>query len=85
MRNVTEMSSGKLKHVSHFDSKADVEQYIRDSGLPCTFVLPGYYMSNFEKFLRKSDNGVYTVALPIPSSAEFPLLDTKEDIGELLT
>ncbi|USW46744.1 Putative NmrA-like domain, NAD(P)-binding domain superfamily [Septoria linicola] len=38
--NVSNESHGRLVYVSHFDGKARVEQYIRDSGLAATFVLP---------------------------------------------
>ncbi|OAA75566.1 NAD(P)-binding domain protein [Akanthomyces lecanii RCEF 1005] len=45
--HVTDESKGRLTHVPHFDSKANIEKYIRASGLDCTFFLPGYYMSLF--------------------------------------
>ena len=82
--HVRETTNGRLKHVLHFDMKADVERYIRSTGLPSTFVLPGYFMSNFTalQMLKKGDDGVYTLAYPVNSKAEFPLLDTAPDIGE---
>ena len=80
--NVTEISGGRLSEVPHFDAKADVEKYIRDSGIPCTFVLPGYFMSNFGGFLKKGDDGVFTLALPIgEETGKFPLIDIVEDYG----
>ncbi|KAL4936019.1 NmrA-like domain-containing protein, partial [Aspergillus oleicola] len=45
--NVTETSGGRLKDVPHFDQKAQVEAYIRSLGLNASFVLPGYFMSNY--------------------------------------
>jgi len=82
--SVTETSGGRLKHVPHFDLKAQVEQYIRASGVPCTFVLPGYFMSNFTELqmFRKGDDGVYTLTFPLGTESKFPLIDIAEDMGE---
>ncbi|KAL1983173.1 hypothetical protein VTN96DRAFT_423 [Rasamsonia emersonii] len=73
-------------HVSHFDQKAQVEQYIRATGVPCTFVLPGYYMENYIRFgmLRRDDEGVYTLVYPVGKEAKFPLLDGAEDMGKFV-
>jgi uncharacterized protein YbjT (DUF2867 family) len=79
--NVTKTSKGRLTHVPHFDGKADVEQYIRDSGVPATFYLPGYFMSNLEMMLQKGQDGTLTWALPIGKDAKFPLIDIKADTG----
>ncbi len=81
--NVTEESGGKLKHVPHFDGKADIEKYIKASGVPCTFVLPGYFMSNYTqmKMIAKQEDGSYLLAYPVGKDTPFPLLDASEDIG----
>lgn len=83
--HVTEATNGRLKHVLHFDLKADVERYIRSIGLPSTFIFPGYFMSNFTalQMLKKGEDGVYTLAYPFTEKAEFPLIDTESDIGGL--
>ncbi|PGG99014.1 hypothetical protein AJ79_08713 [Helicocarpus griseus UAMH5409] len=83
--NVTEASKGRLPHVSHFDGKADIEKYVRAIGLPATFVLPGYFMSNFETSLRKGEDGVYALALPVSDQAQFPLFDVSADTGKYVT
>lgn len=81
LRNVTEISSGRLPNVSHFDSKAEVEAYIRASGVPATFVLPGMFMMNFFKSLKKQDD-TYTLAWPVDlDKTQVPLLDVVDDIG----
>ncbi len=82
--NVTETSGGRLTHVPHFDAKAKIEEYIVSTGVPCTFVLPGYFMSNFVSSFRKKDDGSYTLACPVSSQAKFPLLDAPDDIGKHL-
>lgn len=81
--NVTETSGGRLKHVPHFDHKAKVEEYIRSIGVPATFVLPGYFMTNYTVFgmLRKGDDGVYNLAYPVGKDAQFPLIDIAGDMG----
>lgn len=82
--HVTETTGGRLKHVPHFDQKAEVERYIRSTGVPCTFVLPGYFMTNYTQFgmLRKGEDGVYTLAYPVTNEAKFPLIDIAEDMGK---
>ncbi|OJJ36080.1 hypothetical protein ASPWEDRAFT_41314 [Aspergillus wentii DTO 134E9] len=84
--NVTETSGGRLTNVHHFDMKQKVEAYIQSTGLPATFVLPGYFMSNFAGFgmIRKGEDDVYTLAYPVSSTAKFPLIDISEDIGKFV-
>lgn len=80
--NVTETTGGRLSHVPHFDAKAKVEQYIVSTGVPCTFVLAGYFMSNYLQMLRKNEDGSYALAYPVSSQAKFPLFDAAEDMGK---
>ncbi|ETS85020.1 hypothetical protein PFICI_03045 [Pestalotiopsis fici W106-1] len=82
--HVTDETNGRLKHVEHFDMKADVERYIRAKNVPSTFILPGYFMSNFTalQMIRKGEDGVYSLAYPVSDKAEFPLIDTESDIGK---
>ncbi|KAI8684879.1 NmrA domain-containing protein [Fusarium keratoplasticum] len=82
--HVTETTGGRLKHVVHFDDKAEVERYIRSKGIPSTFVLPGYFMSNFTalQMIKKGDDGVYSLAYPVGDKAKFPLIDTPSDLGK---
>ncbi|RSM03447.1 hypothetical protein CEP52_007386 [Fusarium oligoseptatum] len=80
--HVTETTEGRLKHVVHFDDKAEVERYIRSKDIPSTFVLPGYFMSNFTalQMIKKGDDGVYSLAYPVSDKAKFPLIDTPSDL-----
>jgi uncharacterized protein YbjT (DUF2867 family) len=83
--NVTEASKGRLRHVAHFDSKADTEKHIRSQGIPATFILPGYYMTNFTnlQLLRKGDDGSYTITGPTSATkAQLPLFFPETDLGE---
>lgn len=81
--NVTETTGGRLKHVPHFDQKAQVEKYIQSIGVPATFVLAGYFMTNYPEMgmLLKSEDGVYTLAYPVSQNAKFPLVDIENDLG----
>jgi len=80
------VSGGKLSQVHHFDSKAKVEEYIRSIGIPASFFLPGFFMSNLPgKMIRPSPvNGKYTLAMPIPTTSHVPLLDTDADTGKFV-
>jgi len=81
--NVTELSGGKLAHVKHFDSKAAIEAYTRSIGIPASFFLPGFYMSNLPgKMIRQlPPNNDWTLGLPIATNSPVPLLDTAKDTG----
>ncbi len=80
--DVTEASKGKLSHVSHFDAKAKVEKYIRDSGVPGTFFLPGFFMSNFFQFFNKQQDGSFGLAMPgAGDKIKIPIFDAANDTG----
>lgn len=79
--NVTEASNGRLTHVPHFDGKADIEKHIRFTGVPCTFMLPGYFMSNLKDMMQKGGDGSFSLAYPTSDEAKFPLFDAADDTG----
>ncbi|CAI7614404.1 unnamed protein product [Penicillium discolor] len=81
LHHVTEETKGRLTNVPHFDSKANVEKYIRASGVGCSFVLPGYYMSNFTQMLVRAEDGSYQLFYPVGKQAKFPLFDAAQDTG----
>lgn len=85
--HVTDTTNGRLTQVPHFDKKAEVERYIRSKEIPSTFVLPGYFMSNYSalQMIRKGDNGEYTLAYPVGDKAKFPLIDIEADMGKFST
>lgn len=72
------VTNGRLSGLPHFDGKAEVEDYIRASGVPATFVLAGYFMSNYEQMIQKGEDGSYTLAYPVGPEAKFPLIDISE-------
>lgn len=75
-------TNGRLKHVTHFDGKARIEEYIRATGLNYTSVMPGYYMSNYLFMMQKADDGSFNLSYPIGKHNLFPLIDAAEDFGE---
>ncbi|KAF4934213.1 NmrA-like family domain-containing protein 1 [Colletotrichum fructicola] len=76
--NIKKLSNGVLSNLYHFDSKAIVEEYIRELGIPATFFLPGFYMSNVPgaMFRPSAEDAAWTFALPIPPTAIFPMYYT---------
>ncbi|KAL1742101.1 hypothetical protein HDZ31DRAFT_84366 [Schizophyllum fasciatum] len=83
--NVTKLSKGVLSQVHHFDSKATVEEYIRDLGIPATFFLPGFYMSNIPgSNLRAMPDGKWALAMPMPENAPIPLFAAEHDTGKFV-
>lgn len=46
--NVTKATDGKLPHVEHFDGKAEIDEYIRELGVPMTSFVPGFYFENLK-------------------------------------
>lgn len=80
--NVSKITNGRLAYVFHSDSKAEIEEYIRSANVIGTFVLAGYYMSNYKEMLQKADDGTFSLAYPVNKDSEFPLFDTAQDMGE---
>lgn len=83
--NTTEASGGKLPNISHFDGKARIEAYIRSTGVPSSFFLPGMFMSNFVGALQRRPEGEgYILAVPegmTLEGAKAPLFDVVDDTG----
>ncbi|KAF2621513.1 NmrA family transcriptional regulator [Macroventuria anomochaeta] len=82
--HVGKLTNGRLSHVPHFEAKADIEEYIRESGVPASFYLPGYFMSNFVQSVQKGEDGTLSFAFPVSKDAKFPLADTVEDTGKFV-
>ena len=74
------------KNVYHFDSKAAIEAYIRSSGIPASFFMPGFFMSNLETALRSDGQSppTYTMAMPFPPTTPIPFFDPADDSGKFV-
>lgn len=82
--NITKLSRGILPGVYHFDGKAEVEEYIRSLGIPATFFLAGFFMSNLPGGGLRENNGKWSLALPMPGNAPIPLLAAEYDTGKFV-
>ena len=83
--NVKELSNGVLDKVDHFDSKAAVEDYIRQQGIPATFFLAGFYMENLPgQMLRQAEDGKWGLALPFPDDTPIPMFAAESDTGNIV-
>lgn len=80
------ISGGKYTGVHHFDSKADVEDYIRAQPIKSAFFAPGSFMSNYESSLapRPVGDGTYAFASCASPSTHLPLIDTAADTGKFV-
>ncbi len=84
--DVTKLTGGKFHNVEHFDSKAAVEQYIREIGIPATFFMPGFFMSNLPggSFRQLPPSNDWTIALPMPAKTPIPFFDAGGDTGKFV-
>ena len=82
--NVTKMTNGVLKHIEHFDSKAEVAEYIESmkGDMIATYFMPGFYMSNIRSSIRPGQDGVPTWTQPFEATkTQVALFDTATDTG----
>ncbi|KAF6241889.1 hypothetical protein HO173_000601 [Letharia columbiana] len=84
--DVAKLTGGKFPNVEHFDSKAAVEQHIRDIGVPATFLMPGFFMSNIPggAFRQLPPSNHWTLALPMPADTPIPCFDAGSDTGKFV-
>ena len=86
LANVTKLTRGALSHVDHFDSKAEVAEYIETikADMNATYFMPGFYMSNFKNFVQVQD-GTPTLAMPWDGDhTQVPLFDAAVDTGKFV-
>ncbi|KAM0126708.1 hypothetical protein ACHAO1_009940 [Botrytis cinerea] len=79
---VMAISDGKLS-VNHFDTKADIEQYIRSLPIKSAFYRPAYFMQNFTNQLMPprpspANDGSYVFASLCNPDTRMPLIDATE-------
>ena len=69
----------KNSGIPHFETKWEVEQYIRQIGLPATILRPTFFMDNFGTFFREGlRQGILT--LPMRPETKLQMIAVK-DIG----
>jgi len=81
--NVSKESDGKQTGVKHFDSKALIEAYAREQGVPGTYFMPAVFMPGFLSSFKLSEDGsVYTFTTGWdPASVKVPFIDPVSDTG----
>lgn len=82
--DVTKESNGRFVHVTHFDGKAEIERYIRQTGLPASFVLPGIFTTELFNLIHKQEDGSCILAVPSTTQAPAPFIDIVADMGRSL-
>ncbi|KAJ6566895.1 NAD(P)-binding protein [Mycena capillaripes] len=82
--SVTKLSAGKYVNVYHFDGKAVVTEYGRQSGVPFVDLQAGFYGTNFSTnpvMFAKQDDGSFAISFPIRPTSIVPFIDTEHDYG----
>ena len=79
------LTDGLLRNVEYFDSKAEVDIYMRSLGFPTmTSFEIGFYMSNLLTMMRPGPDGIYTLAWPVPAHTRLPLVSAVDDGGKFV-
>jgi len=74
-------SADKNTGIPHFESKWQIEQYIRALGIPATVLRPVFYFENFTTFHRPSlENNVYVIRMAVKPSTRLAMIAVA-DIG----
>lgn len=85
---VNDLSDGKYHHVTPFDAKAKVEQYIRDLPIKSAFISLGFFMQNLhtQPFLgpQPAPDGSWTLSRHIPQGNRLPYIDAFRDTGAVV-
>ncbi|KAL8791095.1 MAG: hypothetical protein Q9213_000302 [Squamulea squamosa] len=81
--NVTEMSNGKISGAKHFDSKAEVEAYIRTLPIKSAFFVPALYMQMMTHLFKPKLNDEGELVFSATWSGLCPLVDIT-DTGKFI-
>jgi uncharacterized protein YbjT (DUF2867 family) len=83
--NASKLSNGKYTKILHYDHKAIVEDYIRESGVPHAILHTGWFAENIWSFgsLVKKDDGSYELVVPrFSPTAKQAITWVKADLGQ---
>ena len=73
---ISKITNGKTTAMVHFDSKAEVEEYIRTLPITSVFYMAGFYMQNQKQFWSgKKENGAFLLEHSIGPNDLVPLID----------
>ncbi|KAJ7785222.1 NAD(P)-binding protein [Mycena maculata] len=82
--SIIKTSAGKYTHVYHFEGKAVVTEYGRQSGVPFVDVQAGWYGTNFLNtpgMIMKHEDGSFVILWPIQPTTLVPFIDAVRDYG----
>ncbi|PWY65681.1 nmrA family transcriptional regulator [Aspergillus sclerotioniger CBS 115572] len=86
--HVSKITDNKLTGVVHFDSKARVDDYIREIAIPHTIITVGTYTSFFLEMLTPlpTTPPSYGLFFPVPGSVKtaVPIIDPTADLGKFV-
>ncbi|PVH85457.1 NmrA-domain-containing protein [Cadophora sp. DSE1049] len=82
--SVARMSNGKAAF-KHFDSKAEVEEYVRTLPILSAFFMAGWYMQNHIGYMRPQPkgDGTYNLSQTFAPTATLPMIDIT-DTGKFI-
>ncbi|PYH94825.1 NAD(P)-binding protein [Aspergillus ellipticus CBS 707.79] len=84
--DVIKISGGKYTQATNFNSKVQIEEYIRASPVKAIFYAPGWFMQNCAHVWstrRMPDNTLALLDVVSPQT-RFPLIDIQRDTGKFL-
>lgn len=81
LENIERRTGGK-KYVPHFTNKALVADYIRDTGVPHSFVMLAYFYTNLlEYYVPRSEGGKLLIPIYLPEDFRAPFVDPVSATG----
>lgn len=83
------ISNGRLTKVNHFESKYEIEQYIKTLPIGSAFFAPGSFMQNYQRMMgpHPEGDGTYAISNIFNAYTEIPLVDVTDTgkwIGAIL-
>ncbi|CAK5278715.1 unnamed protein product [Mycena citricolor] len=80
--SIIDASKGKYTAVAHYDHKAEVEQYLKTTGLAHASILTGSFLDNFWTYgaLKKTETG-YELSVSYPPAAKETFTWVGRDVG----
>lgn len=84
--HVGKVSGGKYQHVDQFDSKAEVEEYVRNLPVKSAFFAPGSFMQNFGGMMapHPTGDGTYAISNVVTPQTQLPLIEIAADTGKYI-
>ena len=83
---VEKLTNGELKHVEHFDGKAEIVEYAESAkgDMVASYFMPAMFI-DFTKNQVKEVDGKPTLSMPFPSeNIAWPLIDIRRDGGKFV-